>query len=825
MKRELERWGERLSAEEDTRTWIHLRAAVRDHRRSTGWPGMVPWVGSLAATLGLVAAVLLLGRTESEPPVPSAAIPEAVVGSLDRAAVPESEPVTIAAADPVPGAVSDTVKKTVEVQRLPREAWAVAFGEARRAVGARLRSPPVVAQSRVSKEKPVPGRGELNGSVRDAVSGRPLTPANILVMGTSWGAMTLEDGSFRIPNLPPGTYDLQVQMMGYGTEILRDVEMRPDHSTTATFELAQSLVATLGEVEVRGKRKKIERSSTRVCQGVIPNSPVDDVEEVISLQAGVIAKSKASQLRGADGEASQLPVDVVPARDPLGESSADRAPESPPGKINAFAPPEPRRTGSVSPHRPSAYPSGTGGNRPVNARLADDMFFRHEGTNPFLDPGEDSLSTFGLDVDTGSYTMMRAYLAEGRLPPRASVRVEEFVNFFPKSYPAPEVGDFAIHVDGMPSPFAHVADDCYQLLRIGIRARDLKTENRPPMAIALVIDTSGSMKRGDRLGMVKTGLEILLDELLPDDRIAIVTFSRRGQVELPLERLGEGDRARRIIRGLRADGSTNVGSGLYFAYEMLRGEPVAEQPHQILLFSDGVANVDKTGFREILDEMKRDSDHINLSTFGVGMGNYNDTLLEQLADAGDGRYAYIDNTDEAVRVLRETLPGTLHLVARNAKAQIVFDPDHIDRYRLLGYENRSVRDQDFRNNRVDAGEVGAGHEVTVLYEIRVKPTVPPGPLATIHLRYEKPERGSFVELEEAVVAGDIVPTIEESAPDLRLDACVAEFAEVLRGSYWAKESTPASVLDLLHDLPGDFRERELVAEFVALVEKAGGLHR
>ncbi len=603
--------------------------------------------------------------------------------------------------------------------------------------------------------------------------------------------------------------------------------------------LNAAVVATLAEVQITGKKKeKIYKGPTGTAHAISAENfsdlPADNIEEVIRLQAGIIAKGGELQFRGGRAGEVQYQVDGVPVGEKIGDvqfrpfTPPSPSPGNPmvhvkrPDQVARRSPP-PMPPVNV-PRRPP-YPSGTGGGRPVNAELADDMFFEHAGTNPFVIAAEDSQSTFALDVDTGSYTISRRYIHEGHLPPAAAVRVEEFVNYFRKDYAPPESGDFSIHIDGMPSPFAHVDDGSYRLLRVGVRGRVVTEEQRLPAQLALVIDTSGSMKGGDRLEVVKAALDVLFEELRPDDRVGIITFGPRAKVIHPLGDVGDASALREKVWRLRPHGGTNAGHGLHLGYGMLRGRHRPGWINRIFFFSDGVANLEVTGWENILRSVRGDADQITLSTIGVGLGNYNDVLMEQLADAGDGNYAYVDDMDEAVRVLRENLVGTLQIIARNTKAQVTFDPQHVHQYRLIGYENRDVRDADFRNNRVDAAEIGAGHEVTALYEIKLNRDVPSGRLATVRLRYEQPWEQVFVELEQVAEVGHLYASVQSAVPDLVLDACVAEFAEILRWSYWAREGSFSAILDLLRTLPEEFRAKPEVVRFEEVVERAGALKR
>jgi len=282
---------------------------------------------------------------------------------------------------------------------------------------------------------------------------------------------------------------------------------------------------------------------------------------------------------------------------------------------------------------------------------------------------------------------------------------------------------------------------------------------------------------------------------------------------------------------LHPEGSTNTEQGLEFGYDMARAGYRPEANNRIVLCSDGVANEGRTGPESILARVRTEADRgIQLSTIGFGMGNYNDVLMEQLADQGDGNYYYVDDLAEAQRVLAENLTGTLQTIAKDAKVQVEFHAAQVLRYRLLGFENRDVADRDFRNDKVDAGEIGAGHEATALYEVKLAPSAKRGPIATVRLRYARPEREAgdgapqVREIAASVTTSQLSRRFEDAAPRFRLDAAVAEFAEILRGSYWAKESKLADVLPVARSAARALRD-DAAAGFVDLVEKAIPLSR
>ncbi|MFE1628954.1 von Willebrand factor type A domain-containing protein [Brevibacillus reuszeri] len=430
----------------------------------------------------------------------------------------------------------------------------------------------------------------------------------------------------------------------------------------------------------------------------------------------------------------------------------------------------------------------------------NEMYFQDYGTNPFVSTAADHLSTFAADVDTGSYTVMRSYVRDGSLPPPEAVRVEEFINYFPSAYPAPEKQTFAIVADGGPSPFYKGT----QLVRIGIKGKEITAEQRKPAKLVFVIDVSGSMDRENRLELVKKSLNVLLDQLQPKDTVGIVVYGSQGRVLLPPTSIDDKHRILAAIGSLTPEDSTNVEEGLTLGYEMASRSFERGAINRIILCSDGVANVGETGARGILrsieDYARKD---IYLSTFGFGMGNYNDVLMEQLADKGQGNYAYIDSFSEARRVFTEALTGTLQTIARDVKIQVEFDPKKVEAYRLLGYENRDVRDEDFRNDKTDAGEVGAGHSVTALYEVKLRPASNTE-LGTVRIRYHDAASQKVEEVAQPVQVQS------ELAPDLKFLAAAAQFAEILRKSPWAEEGSLRDVLDLAKSSAQGEQELEFV---------------
>ncbi len=468
-----------------------------------------------------------------------------------------------------------------------------------------------------------------------------------------------------------------------------------------------------------------------------------------------------------------------------------------------------------------AFVPSTGGTAEPNDQPYGDMFFKSAGVNPFVATEDDALSTFGLDVDTGSYTLARSYLERGHLPPAESIRVEEFVNYFDYGDAPPASGDFALTAETAPTPFG--SGSRYQLMRIAVRGREIDASARQAATLIFVVDVSGSMARENRLGLVKRSLYLLLDQLRSDDRVGLVVYGARGSVLL--EPTHDLEAMRSAIDRLQTEGSTNIEEGLLLGYELAERFHQPGAIHRVILLSDGVANVGRTGPDSILERIGEGSDRgIELSTIGFGMGNFNDHLMEQLADRGDGMYAYVDTLAEARRVLVRNLTGMLQTIASEARVQVEFDPAVVERYRLLGYENRDIADQRFRDDTVDAGEIGAGHSVTALYEVKLEDGAEAEDiLAVIRLRYYSKASERFVELEQRTRVGEIASSWSEASSGLRLASVVAEFAEILRGAYWAREGDLHDLFLRAQALSSEFPGDHEVADFVSLTGRADRL--
>ncbi|HEY4606532.1 MAG TPA: von Willebrand factor type A domain-containing protein [Acidimicrobiia bacterium] len=465
---------------------------------------------------------------------------------------------------------------------------------------------------------------------------------------------------------------------------------------------------------------------------------------------------------------------------------------------------------------------------PPNSEPYPDVYFDNPGVSPFIDSEDDPLSTFALDVDTGSYTVARRYLADGFLPEPDSVRVEEYVNYFDQGYPMPDPEDgLGLFVDGGVTPFVQSVRS--RVIRIGVQAAEPDAWTRPDANLVFVIDTSGSMERENRLELVKEALTMMLRELRPTDTLSVVEYGSHARLVLPPTRIDDGFHIEEAIRSLRPGGSTNAASGLELGY---RAAAEGYRPggiNRVILCSDGVANFgEATDAEGILDLIARDALRgIHLVTAGFGMGNYNDVLMEQLADRGNGLYAYIDDLDEAHRLFVQDLSGTLQTVAMDARIQVEFDPLGVQSWRLIGFENRAMSDERFRDDSTDAGEVGAGHTVTALYEVKPTPEAEDGVtgLGAVHLRWIDPETREPREVARPLSMTDLAADFGSTDPHFQLSVVVAQYAEILRESVWADQigvdmDDIAEHADRVGRLLSENRD---VAEFVELVRRAAWL--
>ncbi len=464
--------------------------------------------------------------------------------------------------------------------------------------------------------------------------------------------------------------------------------------------------------------------------------------------------------------------------------------------------------------------------------------YAHFDDNPVKRAAETPVSTFSIDVDTGAYANVRRFLNQGSLPVKDAVRVEEMINYFSYDYPLPkdQTRPFSVTTEIAPTPW----NKDTVMLRVGLKGYHIAAEKLPPANLVFLVDVSGSMMTPDKLPLLKSGLKLLVQKLRAQDRVSLVVYA--GNVGIVLEPT-PGDQKAKILaalEGLTAGGSTNGGAGIKLAYAMAEQGFIKHGINRVLLATDGDFNVGTVSF-EALKNMVEDKRKtgVSLTTLGFGTGNYNDRLMEQLADVGNGNYAYIDTLNEANKVLVNEMSSTLQTIAKDVKIQIEFNPAVVAEYRLIGYENRALKREDFNNDKIDAGDIGAGHTVTALYEITLAggkgqkidplrygaegtPTGNREELALLRLRYKLPDSDTSKLIEQPLKTADLQHNSSKTSTDFRFSAAVAAFGQVLRGGQYTGDFSYDDIAKLARDGRGkdDFGYR---GEFLTLVNLAKSL--
>ncbi len=461
--------------------------------------------------------------------------------------------------------------------------------------------------------------------------------------------------------------------------------------------------------------------------------------------------------------------------------------------------------------------------------------------NPFLDAARNPLSTFSIDVDTASYTNMRRFIRQGQLPPKDAVRIEEFVNYFRYDYAPPSNGDpFAVHTAVAECPWQPE----HRLVRIALKGRELPPAERPASNLVFLIDVSGSMNAPQKLPLLKSGMRLLTEQLDERDRVAMVVYAGAAGLALPSTACDEAGKKKIVdaLSELEAGGSTQGSAGIIQAYEVAQKNFIEDGVNRVLLCTDGDFNVGITNqgdLTRLIEEKAKTG--VFLTVLGFGMGNIKDSTLEKLADRGNGHYVYIDSLDEARRTLVDEMGGTLVTIAKDVKIQVEFNPARVRAYRLLGYENRLLRDEDFNDDAKDAGEIGAGHTVTAFYEVvpadapadtgSVDPlTFQNAPeltseaegddLLLVKLRYKQPDGDTSTLMTHRVK--DAPVALADADADFRFAAAVAGYGMLLRDSPHKGDATYDQMMELARSAAGD-DESGYRNEFLMLARDARAL--
>lgn len=450
------------------------------------------------------------------------------------------------------------------------------------------------------------------------------------------------------------------------------------------------------------------------------------------------------------------------------------------------------------------------------------------------------VSTFSIDVDTAAYANVRRMLSrEGRIPPSDAVRLEEMINYFSYSYtpPASPEQPFSVHTELAPAPWS----ESHQLLQIGLKGFEPQLEQRPPANLVFLVDVSGSMQSPDKLGLVKKSLRLLVNRMKPQDRIALAVYAGAAGTVLPST---PGDQKATIlaaIDSLQAGGSTHGSAGIKLAYALAQQHHIENGINRVIIASDGDMNVGTVNIEALKDLVSaKRKDGIALTTLGFGTGNYNYALMEQLADVGNGNASYIDSLQEAQKVLVNEMQSTLLTIASDVKIQVEFNPAVVSEYRLIGYENRMLNREDFNNDKVDAGEIGAGHTVTALYEVVLagnggeripalryggraeSATVSDKELAFVKLRYKQPGEQQSRLISQVIHRDSARNSIDEGSDDLRFAASVAGFGQVLKGGTFTGQWSYDEILTLARSARGQ-DPHGYRSEFIHLIELAQSL--
>lgn len=609
--------------------------------------------------------------------------------------------------------------------------------------------------------------GSIRGKVTDKTSGEAIPFANIVVKHNEVliaAGTTDTSGFYHINPVEPGIYTLQCTYASYAIVKLSNVKVLANKQTVINFALKESS-ELLQEVVVVAEAELIEvgKTSDIVEAQEIKNLPYRSVGQIVSTTAGVYQQNGSGvTYRGARSGSNQVFIDGVKVR----------------GTQSQF----------------------------------DTEEYDYLDENGYKKPTAEPLSTFSIDVDGASYANARRYLKDGSLPPIDAVRVEECINYFSYEYPEPSGEDpFSISTELAESPW----NEGYYLMHIGLKGIEKLTDDLPRNNLVFLLDVSGSMQAYNKLELVKKSLNMLVNQLDEDDRIAIVVYAGASGLVLPSTKVANKQRILETLNSLSAGGSTAGAAGIQLAYKVANENFVKNGNNRIILCTDGDFNVGISSQSALvrLIEEKRDN-NIFLSVFGFGMGNLKDNKMEQLANHGNGTYNYIDNLNEAQKVFVNEAGSTLLTIAKDVKIQVEFNPQNVAAYRLIGYENRLLAAEDFNNDKKDAGEIGAGHTVTAVYEIiPVGATMPEGmdvdplkyqkpkkreddlsnELATVKFRYKQP-KGTKSKLLSVEVSNEAVP-FTESSTNMRFSAAVASWAMLLRNSPFKGDTSYDAIIE------------------------------
>ena len=472
-----------------------------------------------------------------------------------------------------------------------------------------------------------------------------------------------------------------------------------------------------------------------------------------------------------------------------------------------------------SSHRERTYNVPERSTLPILRQNSAQQVFKNYGVNPTISTSNERHSTFAMDVDTVSYQIAKTSLESQQLPNKASVRVEEFINNFEYNYRSSN-DIFSVSAEVVPSPYR----PGFHLLHVGVKAKHITDEQRLPANLVLIADVSGSMHGDDKMALQKQALTTLVSQLSAKDSVAIVTYNDKARTLLKPTKASNKAKIYKAIQKMKAQDGTNVELGLKQGYALAETMAYPGHANRVILTSDGLANIGNVDPNKIVEQVNDYRErNIFLTTVGVGKSMYNDYLLEQLANKGNGNYLYLTNQADIERVFVDGLTTQIQTVAKDAKVQLAFNPERVSLFRQIGYENRSLQTQDFLDTSKDGGEVGASQQVTVLYEVKLTSLNSNDDLATVSLSYKKPQGSKVYSINKAIPSSVVRSSNENASPDTVISMAVAAFAEKLRQSYWSRTYDYHQIQSELTQLPQHIRNSRQISELQDLLYQANSL--
>lgn len=633
--------------------------------------------------------------------------------------------------------------------------------------------------------------GILTGRVC-TTTGTPIIGASVRLAHTERGAYTKPDGKFTVIKILPGEYIVRVSSIAF-KDYTTNVVITADKTTDISITMV-------------GDAKLTDTVIVTAYSDVVQN-------DFVSRQAGVQPAQNGFVIRNGRTAETQYRIDGLDINDQFSGGMG--------GLPTTYFPTTTKQEGEAVQILSGGYTVEYGNalSSTVNP-IIPHTIVPQPSLRQFVTTEQDNLSTFGMDVDNASYTLCRNSVSKSVLPSPTAVRTEEFLNYFNYGYAPPCEDEFAVYMECAPAPFGAGKT---HLLKIGIKARELYNDERRDAALTFVIDVSGSMS--DDIETVKRSMAELVRTLRPADVVSIVTFGSTAEVHLKPTSVSQREDILKSIAGIQITGSTNVGAGMKLGYTSAEAMFDETRINRVILIGDGVANNGLTRSDAILETVAASAKKgIYLTVVGIGMGTYNDKLMEELANRGNGKYYYLDNEKEIQRLFVTSQTGILDDVAHDAKIQVEFDPLVVKSYRLLGYENRNIADSLFRNDSTDAGEVGPGHTVTALYELEFQPKAK-GTVATANIRYFIGQTKTIREIRQSISSADVLYAYKATSFSFHLAAVAAQYAELLRGSTIPGESFATllhradEVATLSGGMPEVIELRDLIAKASTLVSQ------